>query len=315
MLQDASKRVSLAFKHFFRRVKNKDKAGFPRFKGRNHYHSLTYPQSGFSLGNKLSLSKIGDISIVQHRNIKGQIKTMTLKKSSTNKWYACFCVEYEPIKKAINDYTIGIDLGLLHFYADSEGNLLDNPRWLRNSEQKLADLQRNHSRKKKGSNNRKKSRLKVAKLHEKISNQRNDFLHKQSRKLADKYSRIAVENLSIKHMLHNRYLSKSISDASWHRFLQFLAYKVEETGGKILSVDARGTSQYCICGNKIEKSLATRIHKCDKGGIKVDRDIMSALIIKHIALNGTTAGSAESNAWEDEGLLSSMNQELPLHSS
>ncbi|MFH0797835.1 MAG: transposase [Candidatus Woesearchaeota archaeon] len=170
-------------------------------------------------------------------------------------------------------------------------------------------------KKKKGGKNRQKSRLKLARQHEKISSQRNDFIHKESRKLAGSYSIIAVEKLSISNMVHNRYLSKSISDAGWRKFIQALAYKVEETGGKLVEVEPKGTSQHCICGNRVEKSLAVRIHKCNKCDIEMDRDTMSAMIIKHIALTGTTAGSAGSNAWEDESALSSMNQELPLHSS
>lgn len=315
ILQDVSKRVSLAFQHFFRRVKSKEKPGFPRFKCKNRYHSLTFPQSGFCLDEKLTISKIGEISIVKHRHVKGKIKTMTIKKSSSNKWHAYFCVEYEPQKKVkVNFNVLGIDLGLHHFYADSDGNIVNNPRYLRNSEEKLSHLQKFHSRKKKGSRNKQRLRLKVALLYEKILNQRNDFLHKQTRMLANLYSIIAVEKLSIKNMIHNKYLSKSISDAGWYKFLQILAYKVEETGGKILKVSARGTSQYCICGNKAKKTLAVRVHKCDKCGIEIDRDIMSAIIIKFTALNGATAGSAVSNALGDERLLSSMNQELSLHS-
>ena len=146
-------------------------------------------------------------------------------------------------------------------------------------------------------------------MHEKIANQREDFLHKESRKLAVLYSVIAVEKLSIKNMLQNRYLSKSIADAAWGKFLQMLAYKVEETGGKILEVNAKGTSQYCICGNEVKKTLAVRIHERNKCGIYIDRDIMSAMMIKKIAISGTTAGSAESNAWGDVPIGMPMNQE------
>ena len=316
VLQNAGKRVSIAFEHFFRRVKRKENPGYPRFKGKNHYHSITFPQKGFLVDDKLHISKIGHIEIVKHRNIKGRIKTMTLKKMSTDKWYAYFSVEQEIQKKLEKkDKIIGLDLGLLHFYADSEGHFVDNPRWLRKSEKNLAHLQRSHSKKKKGGRNRQKSRIKIARLHEKILNRRKDFIHKESRKLADSYSIIAIEKLSINNMLHHRYLSKSISDAGWGKFLQLLAYKVEETGGKLVRVDPNGTSQYCICGNRVEKSLAIRVHKCNKCGIEMDRDIMSAMLIKQFALIHTTAGSAGSNAWEDESAFSSMSQELPLHSS
>ncbi len=262
------------------------------------------------------MSKIGDIKISKHREIDGKVKTMNIQKTSSGKWLVSFSVETKQKQiTRLKGRAIGLDFGLLHFYADSEGNFVDNPRWLRKSEKNLAHLQRSHSKKKKGGKNRQKSRLKLARQHEKISNQRNDFIHKESRRLATSYSFIAVEKLSISSMVHNRYLSKSISDAGWRKFIQALAYKVEETGGKMVEVDAKGTSQHCICGNRVEKSLAVRIHRCNKCGIEMDRDTMSAMIIKHIALTGATAGSAGSNAWGDESELSSLSQELPLHSS
>ncbi|MDP2909412.1 MAG: RNA-guided endonuclease TnpB family protein [Nanoarchaeota archaeon] len=188
------------------------------------------------------------------------------------------------------------------------------------------------SRKKKGSRNGRKSKLRIAKLHEKIVNQRNDFLHKEARKLADSCSLIAVEKLSIKSMVKNRYLAKSISDAGWRRFLQFLSYKAEEAGGRIVEVDARGTSQRCICGNEVKKSLAVRTHKCKKCGLKLDRDVMSAILIKASALKKLknivdetsairkpsvcdTVGTAGINACEDVQLGTSMKQEWTSDSS
>ncbi|MBU4502082.1 MAG: transposase [Nanoarchaeota archaeon] len=311
VLQNVSDRLDKAFKSFFRRVKSGGEAGFPRFKSKERYDSFTFPQSGFNLEKqKLRLSKIGIVNIKLHRKIKGKIKTLAIKKSHTGKWFACFSIEEEKLtrqnKRAI---CVGIDVGLKSFYADSEGNKVVNPRWLRKSEERLKFLQRKHSKKNKASGNRKKSRLNIANLHEKIVNQRNDFLHKQSRKLANSYSFIAVEKLSIQRMIKNRYLSKSISDVSWRKFLQFLSYKVEETGGQIVEVDAKGTSQYCICGNKVKKSLAIRIHKCNKCGLELDRDVMSAIIIKALALKKNTVGTAGINACGDVPLGTSMKQE------
>lgn len=309
-LQNINQRISYAFNNFYRRLKNKENPGFPRFKGKNRYDSITFPQSGFSLSNKLYISKMGNISIVQHREIKGKIKTMTIKRTLSGKWFAVFCAEQQDnLEKSSANKLIGIDVGLYHFYADSNGNLIENPRCLRKSEDKLAKIQRMHSRKKKGSKNRNKSRIKIAGIYEKITNQRKDFLHKESRKLANLSNNIAVEKLSISNMVKNKYLSKSIADASWQRFIQMLSYKVEETGGKLIEVNAKGTSQYCICGNKVEKTLAVRIHRCTKCNIEIDRDVMSAMIIKQLAIKGTTAGSAESNAWGDVSREMPMNQE------
>jgi len=310
VLQNVSDRLVKSFEGFFGRIKHGEKAGFPRFKSRERYDSFTYPQSGFKVErNKLKLSKIGLMNVKLHRKIKGKIKTLTISKTSTNKWFACFSVvkKIEAEQHDLGKY-VGLDVGLNSFYADSEGNKIENPRWLRKSEERLKFLQRQHSKKIKGSKNRGKSRLMIAKLHEKIVNQRNDFLHKESRKLVNNYSLIAVEKLLIKSMVKNRYLAKSISDAGWRRFLQFLSYKAEEAGGRIVEVDARGTSQYCICGNLVEKSLAVRDHKCKKCGVVLDRDVMSAIIIKASALENT-AGTAGINACRDAPLGTSMKQE------
>ncbi|MFH1065476.1 MAG: RNA-guided endonuclease TnpB family protein [Nanoarchaeota archaeon] len=310
-LQNINRRISYAFRNFYRRVKKGGKPDFPRYKGKFRYDSLTYPQSGFQLEKKLFISKVGEVAIVRHRESKGKIKTLTINRTSTNKWYACFSVEKEPAKKLPRERkSIGIDLGLANFYATGEGDTIEHPRYLRKAEQKLAFTQRKHSRKKLRSSNRKKSGLKVTKLHEKICQQRLDFLHKVTRRLANNYTDIAVEKLHIQNMLYHPYLAKSISDASWRKFIQLLYYKVEETGGKLVGVNPNGTSQYCICGNKVKKTLAVRAHKCCKCGRDMDRDVMSAMVIKQRAFNGTTAGSAGSNAWEDEKIISSMNQEF-----
>ncbi len=300
VLQDVSGRLNKAFESFFKKVRKGKEAGFPRFKSRQSYDSFTFPQSGFKLeGNKVRLSKIGMINIKLHRGMVGEIKTLTIKKTFTGKWFACFTViqEREIKVKEVRE-CVGIDVGLNSFYADSEGNKVCNPKWFRKSEERLAFLQRKHSRKQEGSNNSKKSRLRLARLHDGIVSQRNDFLHKESRKLANRYSFIVVEKLSIKNMVRNRYLSKSIGDAGWNRFLQFLAYKVEETGGQIVEIEARNTSQYCVCGNKVKKPLSTRIHKCGRCGSKMDRDVMSAILIKALALD-STVGTAGINACGD----------------
>jgi putative transposase len=311
VLQNVSDRVDKSFKGFFSRVEHGVKAGFPRFKLKDKYSSFTFPQSGFKFENKmLRLSKIGRTNIKLHREIKGKVKTLTVKNTPTDKWFAYFSVIEEKEIKQINlGKCIGIDMGLDSFYADSEGNKIANPRWLKKFEERLDFLQRKHSKKVKRSSNRRKSRFKIARLHEKIVNQRNDFLHKEARRLTDNYSLIAVEDLDVENMVKDRYLAKSISDAGWRRFLQFLSYKVEETGGRIVEVDARGTSQYCICGNEVKKSLAIRTHKCNKCGLELDRDVMSAIIIKAIALKECTVGTAGINACGDVPLGTSVKQE------
>jgi len=313
VLQNVSDRLVKSFKNFFGRVERGEKAGFPRFKSKNRYDSFTFPQTGFKLkDSRLKLSKIGMVNIKQHRKIEGGVKTLTINKNSTGKWFANFSVvkEIEIRQKGFGE-CVGIDVGIKSFYADSKGNKVVNPRWLRKSEEKLKFLQRQHSKKMKGGKNRKKSKFKITKLHEKVVNQRNDFLHKEARKLVNNYSLVAVEKLSIKNMIKNSYLAKSINDAGWRRFLQFLSYKAEEAGGLIVEVDARGTSQRCICGSIVRKSLAIRTHKCEECGRVLDRDVMSAILIKASALKElkNTVGTAGINACRDVSSGTSMKQE------
>ncbi|MDA2936150.1 transposase [Patescibacteria group bacterium AH-259-L05] len=321
VLQDVPRRLDKAFQNFFRRVvENKNgktqKPGYPRFKGKNRYDSLVYPQSGFAVkGNKLTLSKIGPVTIILHREMKGTIKTLTIRRTNTNKWYACFSVEIDqelPDKPKIEnikqEHMIGIDVGLNNFVTTSQENKVDNPRYLRESEEKLVQIQRKHSKKKLTSKNRNKSRLKVAQLHERIYNQRTDFLHKVSRSLVNTFQFIAFEKLNIKGMIRNKYLAKSITDVSWGTFLHMLTYKAEEAGVYVIGVNPQNTSQMCSgCGKAVPKSLAIRIHQCSECGLTIDRDVNAARNILTLGL--TTVGTTGSNACGVEGLPSTVKQE------
>lgn len=308
VLQDVLFRVDRAFQGFFRRIKEKDgKAGYPRFKGEGRYDSITYPQQpAFQITPQgLKLSKIGTIKIKLHRNIEGTAKTCTIKREC-NRWYACFSVEYEPVKKPIPDKAIGIDVGIKSFAVTSEGEIIENPKYLINSEKKLIKRQRQLSMKKKGSNNRKKARQSVARLHAKIRNQRSDFHHKVSRNLVNSYGFIAVEDLNIKGMVKNHHLAKHISDAAWGQFLNYLTYKAEEAGCKIEKVPPQYTSINCsVCGQPVHKTLADRIHRCPFCNIVIDRDYNAAWNI----LLKSTAGTAGSNACGEVWLQTSMKQE------
>ncbi len=295
VLQNINRRINFTFNGFYKRIKKGETPGFPRFKSKHRYDSFTYPQSGFKLNKQmLYLSKISNLNIIKHREIEGKIKTITIKKTSTNKWFTCFSIEQKEKKNNVQtqeNKVIGIDVGLHHFYANSEGKFVDNPRYLRKSELKLKRQQRKLSRKVKGSENRKKQQLKVARIHEKVQNQRKDFLHKESRKIINNYSMIVIEKLQIKNMTKNHYLAKSIHDASWKKFFQFLSYKAEDADGKVIEINPRKTSQACICGNKVEKTLAIRVHRCIQCGIEIDRDVMSAMIIKERAFKKIKIGT------------------------
>ncbi len=294
--QNISKRINDAFNHFFRRIKEKKrKAGFPRFKTVNRYRSITYPQSGFKFINqrRLFVSKVGSIPIVLDRVPKGKLKTFTVKRTATG-WFAIFSCENVPVETISSaEGHIGIDVGIESFAVLSNGERIENPKFLRKSEKRLSRLQRRLSRKKKGSINRKKARFKVAKLHERIFNQRHDFLHKTSFFIIKKFEVISVENLNINNMVKNHYLARSISDASWGFFVQMLSYKVERTGGRIAKVNPKNTSRTCSrCSNIQKISLLDREFRCMKCGFVCNRDL-------NASINIDTAGRAEINACGD----------------
>ena len=295
VLQDVFFRLDKAYVLFFLRLKaNNGKAGYPRYKATNRYHSFTYPQhGGFKLAERgLSLSKIGIVRMKLHRPLGGKPKTCTVK-SEIDRWYACISCEVHPVKKSAPQRAVGIDAGLEHFVTLSNGEEIANPRCLRLSEQKLAKAQRRLSKRKKGSGNRRRQAVRVAKIHREIRDQRRDFLHKVSRNIADRFSFIAIENLAIPNMVRNRYLAKSIADAAWGQFFDYLRYKAEEAGGKVVRVDPKGTSQLCSrCGETVKKSLSVRIHKCPRCGFATSRDHNSAIEILQRAIGREPPESA-----------------------
>ncbi len=299
VLQDVLRKVDKAFKAFFARCKRGHTPGYPRYKARGHYDSFTYPQAGFSLthDNRVCLSKIGSIKIKLHREIKGTIKTCTIKREG-DAWFVVFASEValEPLEAS--DEVVGIDLGLLHFATLSDGSTIENPRYYRKAEKKLERLQQAVSRKKRGSLRRRKAVKQVAKAYRKVRNQRQDFLHKESRKLVNAYGTIVFEELQPANMSKRpkpkqdetgKYLpngaaaksglNKSIVDASWGMFQQFCTYKAASAGREVLFVNPKYTSQACSgCGQVRKKELSERWHSCDCG-TELDRDHNAALNI------------------------------------
>jgi len=269
--------------------KNKRKVGRLRFKGRGWFKTFTYNQSGFKIiktGKRyqaLRLSKIGDIPIRCHRNIKGKIKQITIKREMSGKWHASVVEEKNKIiKKQQIRKAVGIDLGLNDIVYDSEGNKIENPRHLKKQSEKLALLQRSMSKKKKDSKNRNKMRIRLTRQYEKLVNTRNDFLHKISRYYVDNYDAIGMEDMTINKMVNN-HLAKYILDASWGKFRQFIAYKAERAGKLYIPVNHRGTTQRCSsCGESVAKDLSERIHKCPFCDFEAPRDYNSALEVKNL---------------------------------
>jgi putative transposase len=297
VLQNVSDRLSKAFSNFFNRVKMKKKGinvkvGFPRFKRR--IASITYPQSGFKfLNNKrLEVSKIGSIPIVLHRIPRGKIKTLTIKQNSAGQWYAVLSCEVDfPVVEHPSDKVVGIDVGLENFLTDNKGISVANPRFYLNAERKLARLQRIHSKRVKGSKNREKARLKVAKRYLKVFNQRTDFLHKASTFLFKKYKVVCGERLNINNMIKGN-LAKHILDASWGRFYNMLSYKAVTCGGELLkNPKTRGSSKRCSkCGTEVIMPLDKRKFLCPNCGLFVHRDKNSALnhVKDTVGLTGIT---------------------------
>ena len=287
VLQDALIRVDKAYKAFFRRLKEKNgKAGYPRFKPEGRYDSVTYPQiPGFELTeNGLRLSKIGTVKLKKHRNYTGSPKTCIVKKQA-DKWYACLSIEYGiavPKKTVIRtDKIIGLDMGINTFAVCSDKTEISTEKHYRNSERKLSKFQRELSRKTRGSKNRIKARIKVAKQHEHIANQRKDALHKESRRLiSSNPDCIAAEDLKIRNMVRNSHLSKPIHDSGWGIFLSYIEYKAVEAGILFIRVNPRNTSQECICGHSVPKTLSDRTHSCSSCGLIAPRDYVSAVIVK-----------------------------------
>ena len=279
------------FELFFRRCKAGEKPGFPRFRGFYRYNSFCYPQSGFAvIGKELKISKIGSIRIKLHRPIEGEIKTCTLRRNASGDWYVSLSCEMNVEPQAPREEAVGIDVGLSHFATLSNGQEIANPRFFKQGEKALAKAQRKLAKLKKGTPERRKKGKVVAKIHERISNQRKDFCHKESRKIIDQYQFICLEDLNIKKMVEGSYFAKSITDASWNQFRQFLTYKAAEAGRKLGLANPAYTTQDCSqCNHREAKKLSERMHCCSQCGYKMTRDHNSAQKILALGIDGLGA--------------------------
>ena len=295
-MQHTLRKLDKAFRAFFRRVKVGETPGYPRFKGRNRFHSFEYT---YGDGCKLRfddqerallyVQNVGEIKIKYHRPIPSdaKIKHVVIKRS-VGKWYVCFQIELSDIGLIERETSeMGIDVGLHSLLAFSDGELVDNPRWLRSSLSELRRKQRRLARRKKGSHRRRKAALQVAKQHEHIANQRRDFWHKVTRELAETHTLMAIEDLTLSFMTHNHHIALSAHDAGLGLFRQLLESKAEEAGSQVVAVNPAHTSQRCSgCGKIVRKDLSIRTHHCPHCDLVLDRDVNAAVNILHLARTG-----------------------------
>ncbi len=308
--QDVFIRLQKAFQNFFRRINAKKngkrtRAGFPRFKSKDTYASLAYPQDNGSFQierikgfSRLRVARIGTMKIDMHRTMEGKVKTMAIKREA-GRYYAIFTAMKESAASSVeNTRPVGIDVGLNSFIAMSDGKRAEKPKFMQERRKTLARWQRIISRRKKGSRRRETAKLKLQREWERVNNRSNDYLHKLSDMLVNSgYTSFAVENLHIQNMMKNHRLAGSIQNASWSRFVQMLSYKAESAGMKVIKVDPRNTSKTCSgCGNIQNTPLSMREYDCGRCGLRLDRDMNASINILHRA---TTAGHAGSHARGD----------------
>jgi putative transposase len=286
VLQNVAVRLDLAFQAFFRRVRTGETPGYPRFRGKGRYDSITYPQVpvGCKLdaeAKRLLLHRVGEVTMLLHRPIEGTPKTATIRRSSIGKWYVCFSCECaEPSPLPATGQAVGIDVGLKTFATLSDGQEIANPRFFRRDEQALAKAQRRLSTEEKGTPERARRRKVVARIHERIAWRRGDFAHQHSRQIVNAFDLLAVEDLTVNQMTHNYGLAKSIHDVAWSQFADLLSYKAAWAGRKYVAVNPAYTSQDCSqCGHWQTLSLSDRIYTCPCCGLVLDRDLNASLNI------------------------------------
>ena len=326
-LANAQLNLQTAYKNFFR----KKRTGFPKFKSkkktRKRYTTNSQHGSIRIENGKIKLPKVGYVKIVQHRPMMGVIKSATIEQTPTDKYYVSILVEYESQVPEVEPHKfIGLDYSMHELYVTSEGERANYPRYLSKHERKLARLCRWHSRRKLGSKNRERMRMRICMEYEKITNQRMDYLHKKSYHLAEEYDAVCIETLDMRTMSRLLRFGKSVSDNSFGKLREMLSYKLYYRGKRLLQVDKwYPSSQLChVCGykNREVKDLKIREWKCPSCGAEHDRDINAAINIREEGkrITRTTVGHTGSNACGEgvrhydpyeEIAQSSLKQEAP----
>ena len=295
VLQESLRNLERAYQAFFA-----GRSGYPHFKQKSQPQSIHYPQRFRPGERSVHAPKVGEIRAVVHRPLEGKPKNLTISKTASGKYYASIQCELELPEPALKAGAVGIDLGLSAFATLSSGEKLDNPRTLAKSQEKLARLQCRLARKVKGSHGREKARLRLARAHERVANQRRDFLHKLSHDLVCRFGYIALEDLHVAGMVKNHALSGAIADASWSEFTRMLSYKGQWVGTRVMQIGRfEPSSKTCHgCGHKLERlPLEKREWDCPVCHRHHDRDENAAINI----LNISRAGMARRNAGGEAG--------------
>lgn len=279
-LQSSLRFLDTAFKNFFRGLKQGSFVGFPRFKTKkSHHHSYISKKVGGNIKlfpDAVQLPKLGLVKCAVSRPIRGRILSAAVSQTCSGKYYVSLCCTDVEIEQFMpSDKAVGLDVGIMSFAVDSDGNSYANPKYLRSSQRKLIRAQRRLSRKTKGSRNRDRARVKLARIHEHIEAQRKDMLHKLTTQIIRENDVICLEDLNVGNMMKNHHLAQSIADASWHEFRRQLEYKADWHGRRIIIIDPKNTSRVCsVCGHVSDavKSLSVRQWTCPVCGAEHDRD-------------------------------------------
>jgi len=298
-----AKRLSWGLMYYFRRMAEwKEgkckKPGMPRYK--SFIRSIEFAAMSVKVLDKktVKIGRIGKIEAVLHRDLTGKVKEVTVLRKASGKWFIIFtCDQEDEVEPRIDRREVGIDMGLINFATFSDGKVIENPHFLLKTEKRIRRLQKDLSRKRKGSNNWKRSKQLLAIAYERVENQRNAFLHKVSREVVDTYSLIAVESLGISRMIVGQTTAKAISDVSWYKFMRMLEYKASSAGAQLVRIDTYSpTSQTCSeCGERRRMQLDERTFICPNCGLTIDRDLNAARNILELG----RAGSARIHAGGD----------------
>ncbi len=296
--QEALRDLGRAFKNFYRGLKDGKRIGFPRFKSKGRYDSFRLYGTIRFVGRKIQLPRIGKIRVKEKRKqyCKGRILSVTVRRRA-NRWFVSVTVEEEiPDPKPIVCYAVGVDLGIKTLATLSDGTTFANPRALGREIKKLRKLSKSLSRKKRGSKNQGRAKLRLARMHLRIFNVRQDTLHKLTTYLAKSHSRIVIENLGVSGMMKNRKLARAIADVGMYEFRRQLEYKCQWYGSQLhVAPRTFPSSKRCSsCGHKKkELSLSERVYECEECGLTIDRDLNAALNLVTVSLPETLNARGE----------------------